>query len=68
MIHYTCLLTDDCLKGHAEEKCPPNQKGMSGKENTLVGQKFAILITYMKKISFSLFKYTDFIVKTQSFW
>lgn len=33
MIHYTCLLTDDCLKGHPEEICPPNEKGMSGKEN-----------------------------------
>lgn len=48
MIHYTCLLTDDCLKGHPEEKCPPNQKGMSGNENDTCGtkkKKNAILIS-----------------------
>lgn len=48
-IHYTCLCTDDCLKGHSDEKCPKKQKCMSGKENHTCRKKKKILIIYIKK-------------------
>lgn len=68
MIHYTCLLTDDGLKGHLEETCLRNEKIVYlVKKKTFVGQNIETLITYDKKISFSLFKYSDFTVKTCCF-